>query len=290
MSHDITPEPDLVVIGAGPGGYTAAIRAAQRGLEVVLVERETVGGVCLNHGCIPAKALIHAAGFQKDIQHWNEIGIETGDVGVDFGAVQEWKRGVVQRMDAEILQSLDHHGVEFVEGTAAFRDSTTVAVTRDGETTTVECDRAVIATGSRPMEIPGLEFEQDGVVSSRDLLQLEEVPEEIVVVGGGYIGMEAVTKFAKFGSNVKVVEARPRVLEMFEAEVVDSIQETSEMYTDGIYTDAMAEGVEHEDGRSCWSTTRARNSACRPTTSSSRRAGRPRPTRSDSAWTTPTSN
>src|SRR6056297_2150267 len=103
-------ETDLVVIGAGPGGYTAAIRGAQMGLNVVLVERETVGGVCLNHGCIPAKALIHAAGFQKDIQHWNEIGIETGEVRVDFPTVQEWKDGVVERLTDDIMASIEDHG------------------------------------------------------------------------------------------------------------------------------------------------------------------------------------
>jgi dihydrolipoamide dehydrogenase (EC 1.8.1.4) len=92
---------DLAVIGAGPGGYTAAIRGAQKGLDVVLVERETVGGVCLNHGCIPAKALIHAAGFQKDIDHWNSLGIETGPVDVDFGAVQDWKNSVVDQLTSK---------------------------------------------------------------------------------------------------------------------------------------------------------------------------------------------
>lgn len=101
---------DLVVIGAGPGGYTAALGGAKNGLDVTLVERETVGGVCLNHGCIPAKSLIHAAGFQKDIQHWNDIGIETGDVSVDFQAVQNWKDDVMRRLDDNILQALDNHG------------------------------------------------------------------------------------------------------------------------------------------------------------------------------------
>ncbi|MFP4271386.1 MAG: FAD-dependent oxidoreductase, partial [Alphaproteobacteria bacterium] len=112
---------------------------------------------------------------------------------------------------------------------------------------TVEFESAVVATGSQPLEIPGLEFDQDRVISSREILQLEAVPDEIIVVGGGYIGMEAVTKFAKFGSRVKVVEARERVLGMFEAEIVDSIQETSEMYNNEIYTSALASGVEYDE-------------------------------------------
>ena len=238
---------DLAVIGAGPGGYTAAIRGAQKGLDVTLIERETVGGVCLNHGCIPAKALIHAAGFQRDIAHWNSLGIETGDIDVDFGSIQEWRRDVINQLDQQVLDSLEHHGVDLLAGTARFVDSNTLHV--EGAEQTVEFDSAVIATGSQPLEIPGLEFEQDRVISSREVLQVDEVPDELVVVGGGYIGMEAVTKFAKFGACVKIVEALDRVLSEFEPEIVESIQETSEMYSDDIYTSTLAQSVEYdEDG------------------------------------------
>jgi len=245
---------DLAVIGAGPGGYTAAIRGAQKGLDVVLVERETVGGVCLNHGCIPAKALIHAAGFQKDIDHWNALGIETGPVDVDFDAIQDWKDSVIDTLDQQVLDSLDHHGVEVIEGTARFADSNTLHVdndsgTSDDEPQPITFETAIIATGSDPIEIPGLEYDQKGVISSREILQVDEVPDEIVVVGGGYIGMEAVTKFSKFGARVKIVEALDRVLTQFEPEIVDSIQETSEMYDDEIYTSTLAQGVEYDDGR-----------------------------------------
>jgi len=238
---------DLLVIGAGPGGYTAAIRGAQRGLDVLLVERETVGGVCINHGCIPAKSLIHAAGFQRDIQHWNEIGIETGEVSVDFDAIQAWKNDVIERLTANIRAGLDDHDVRLLGGTASFRDSSTVVVEGQRDDRIVEFDHAVVATGSEPLELPGLGFDNDRVISSREVLQLDEVPDELVVVGGGYIGMEAVTKFAKFGASVRVVEARDRVLMMFEEEIVDTIQETSEMYTDGIYTNALATGLEYDD-------------------------------------------
>jgi dihydrolipoamide dehydrogenase len=138
--------------------------------------------------------------------------------------------------------------VEFVEGTASFLDSSSIRIENGESEATVDFEQAVIAIGSQPLEIPGLEFHQDGVISSREILQIEEIPDEIIVVGGGYIGMEAVTKFAKFGSNIKVVEARDRVLCMFEEEVVNSIQETSEMYDNEIYTSALAKGVEYEDG------------------------------------------
>ncbi len=239
---------DLVVIGAGPGGYTAAIRGAQHGLDVVLIEKESVGGVCLNHGCIPAKALIHAAGFQKDIAHWNEIGINTGEVDVDFQAVREWKDGVVDTLTTQVRAQLTHHGVETLSGTARFVDSNTIAIEDGHDTETIAFDTAIVATGSEPFEIPGLEFDKDRIISSREILQVDDVPEEIVVVGGGYIGMEAVTKFSKFGSRVTIVEALDRVLSEFEEEIVDSIQETSAMYSDNIYTSTLAQGVEYEDG------------------------------------------
>jgi len=239
---------DLVVIGAGPGGYTAAIRGAQKGLDVVLVEKASVGGVCLNHGCIPAKALIHAAGFQKDIAHWNEIGINTGDVDVDFQAVREWKDGVVDTLTNQVREQLTHHGVETIDGAASFVDSNTISIDGGSDNETVSFETAIIATGSEPFEIPGLEFDNDRVISSREILQVDEVPDEIVVVGGGYIGMEAVTKFSKFGSHVTIVEALDRVLSEFEPEIVNSIQETSTIYSENIYTSTLAQGVEYEDG------------------------------------------
>ncbi len=246
---DISTGADLVVIGAGPGGYTAAIRAAQEGLDVVLVDKEGVGGICLNHGCIPAKALIHAAGFQEDIQHWEEIGIHTDNLEVDFNEIQEWKNSARDKLTAGIEQLLDKHGVELMKGKARFTDSNTVRVEEEHNAENIEFDNAVIATGSQPVEIPGLEFDKEKVISSRELLELDEVPDEIVVVGGGYIGMEAVTKFCKFGSTVKVLEARDRVLPGFDRDLVDEIQEVSACYNDEIYTSAKAEEVRYEDDK-----------------------------------------
>lgn len=246
---DIAEGTDLVVIGAGPGGYTAAIRAAQEGLDVVLVDKEKVGGICLNHGCIPAKSLIHAAGFQEDIRHWDEIGIHTEDLEVNFQEIQEWKNSVVEKLDNGIKQLLDHHDVEFKKGKAFFQDSNTVRIDMEHNAETVKFDNAIIATGSQPIEIPGFGFDKDKVISSRELLELEEVPDEIVVIGGGYIGMEAVTKFCKFGSTVKVLEAEEQVLPAFDKELVNEIKETSACYNDEIYTNAEAEELEYEDGK-----------------------------------------
>ncbi|MBC5792847.1 MAG: dihydrolipoyl dehydrogenase [Nanohaloarchaea archaeon] len=246
---DIEQGCDLLVIGAGPGGYTAAIRAAQEGQEVVVVDKEELGGICLNHGCIPAKALIHSAGFQSSIKHWNSIGIHTNDLEVDFEEIQEWKNTVVERLDSGIEQLFNKHGIEFKKGEAFFQDSNTVRIEMEHNAETIKFDKAVIATGSQPIELPGFEFEKDRVISSRELLELEEVPDEIVVIGGGYIGMEAVTKFCKFGATVKVVEAREKVLPVFDRELVDEIQEVSGCYNDEIYTNAKAKELKYEDGK-----------------------------------------
>ena len=246
---DIEEGADLLVIGAGPGGYTAAIRAAQKGKEVVLVDKEEVGGVCLNHGCIPAKSLIHAAGFQEDINHWEEIGIHTENLEVNFQEVQEWKDRVVKRLDNGIESRLSKHGVEFKKGKAFFQDSNTARIEMEHNAETIKFENAIIATGSRPVEVPGLEFDKNDIISSRELLDLEEVPDEIVVVGGGYIGMEAVTKFCKFGSKVKVVEAEKNVLPGFDQDLVNKIQEVSGCYNDEIYTNTKAKKVNYQDGK-----------------------------------------
>lgn len=246
---DIAEGADLLVIGAGPGGYTAAIRAAQQGQEVVLVDKEAVGGICLNHGCIPAKSLIHAAGFQEDIKHWEEIGIHTDNLEINFEEIQEWKDGVIERLDTGVEKLLESHGVEFKKGKAFFQDSNTVRIEMEHNAETINFENAIIATGSQPVELPGFEFEKDKVISSREILQLEEVPDEIVVIGGGYIGMEAVTKFCKFGSTVKVVEVQDRVLANFDEELVNEIQEVSGCYNDEIYTNTQAKELKHEDDK-----------------------------------------
>ncbi len=240
---DIETGTELLVIGGGPGGYAAAIRAAQEGLDVTLVEKGEIGGTCLNRGCIPAKALIHAAGFQKDMEHWDSIGIHNKGLNVEFSEVQDWKNDIVEKLNTGVRNKLDAVGVEVMKGKAHFLDDSTVRVQEEHRTDKLNFEKCIVATGSKPIEIPGLEFDKEGVISSKEMLNLEEVPEELVVVGGGYIGMEAVTKFCKFGSHVKIVEAEERVLPNFDEEVVNNIQETSECYNDEIYTNTKASEV-----------------------------------------------
>jgi len=191
--------------------------------------------------------LIHAAGFQEDIQHWENIGIHTDNLEVDFKQVQEWKNGVIERLTGGVKQLLKSHGVEVKKGKAFFQSSNTVRIDMEHNAETVNFENAIIATGSQPIELPGFEFSKDKVISSRELLDLEEVPDEIVVIGGGYIGMEAVTKFCKFGSTVKVVEFQDRVLSNFDEELVSKIQEVSGCYNDEIYTSTEAKELKYRD-------------------------------------------
>jgi dihydrolipoamide dehydrogenase len=246
---DIETGAEVLVIGGGPGGYSAAIRAAQNGADVKVIEKGELGGVCLNRGCIPAKSLIHAAGFQKNIEHWNNIGIHTDELNVDYEEIQAWKNGIVNKLNQGIKSIFEREDIEVINGEARFIDENTVRVEEEHRTDKIKFEKCIIATGSKPVEIPSLEFDKDGIISSKELLELEEVPDELVVVGGGYIGMEAVTKFCKFGAKVKIVEARDRVLKMFPEEIVDNIQETSACYNDEIYESTKAESVEYKDGK-----------------------------------------
>lgn len=244
---DIETKADLAVIGAGPGGYTAAIRGAQKGLDVVLIDKEDLGGTCLNRGCIPAKALIHASKFHHEIRDWNSIGIKAECERIDFNEIMAWKDEVVGKLNRGLKHILEREGVQVMKGEARFLDEETLRVSEEHNAENVKFDNCVVATGSRPVEIPGLEFEKKDIISSRELLSLEEVPEDLIVVGGGYIGMEAATKFAKFGSNVKIVEATDRVLQNFDSDIVDEIKESGSEYSDEIYTSTQASGVKYEE-------------------------------------------
>lgn len=246
---DIETGTELAIIGSGPGGYSAALRAAQEGIDVTLIEKDEIGGVCLNRGCIPAKSLIHAAGFQKDIENWEEIGIETEDIEPDLQDIQDWKNGIVDRLNSGIKMMLEKQGVNVVQGTARFLDSNTLRVEEDHNAENIEFENCIIATGSKPIEIPGFEFSNDRILSSRELLNLEEVPEELVVIGGGYIGMEAVTKFSSFGSKVKVVEVEENILSNFDQDIVKTLKDSNSCYSDEIYTSTEAESFRTEEGK-----------------------------------------
>lgn len=210
----MTQETDVVVIGAGPGGYPAAIRAAQLGLKVILVEKEYIGGECLNWGCIPSKALISATDFYHKLRTQSStLGITVENVKIDFMKLQQWKQAVVSRLINGIKQLLRRNGVNTIFGTANFVDSNRVEISSvDGTKEYIEAKNIVIATGTGFISLPGFEIDEKDVLSAKGLLSLNEIPKNLLIIGGGSVGIELGTVFAKLGSKVSIIELLPDIL------------------------------------------------------------------------------
>lgn len=251
VDRDDSIDTDVLIIGAGPGGYTAAIRAAQHGLDITLVEKDAYGGVCLNHGCIPSKAYISATDLAHEAGQASEMGI-FADPAIDMAKMQEWKSSVTERLAGAIEKLCKANRVTLVEGTASFVDEHEVRVTHTGEDTaqrSVTFDRCVISTGSRPIQIPGFDFTDSEVWSSRDALAAESVPEQLVVVGAGYIGMELSTVFAKLGADVSVVEMLDDALPAYEDDITQVVRKrASELDIDFHFGEGAAEWRNTDDG------------------------------------------
>ena len=217
----------LLVIGAGPGGYVCAIRAGQLGLDTVIVDDRKPGGTCLNIGCIPSKALIHAADEYFRMREAAEAraipGLTAGSPSLDWRAVVGWKYGIVNRLNNGVTSLLKKARVKIVEGRARFLDGKTVLVTSETGTQRISAETVVIATGSEPVELGSLPF-GGKVISSEGALSLAEPPERLAVVGGGYIGVELGTAFAKAGSNVTIVEATDEILPLYDADLVRPVR------------------------------------------------------------------
>jgi dihydrolipoamide dehydrogenase len=213
----------LLVIGAGPGGYVCAIRAGQLGIDTVIVDASKPGGTCLTVGCIPSKALIHAADAFFLARHMTEgghkLGISVAEPAIDLGKAIDWKDGIVGRLTSGVTGLLQKARVKIVHGRARFRDGKTVEVATETGDQLIRAETIVIATGSEPVALPNLPF-GGNVISSTEALALRRVPERLAVVGGGYIGLELGTAFAKLGSQVTVVEATPRLLPQYDIELV----------------------------------------------------------------------
>jgi dihydrolipoamide dehydrogenase len=209
---ELTVETDLLVLGGGPGGYVAAIRAGQLGLDVTLVDRDGLGGVCLNVGCIPSKALITMSHLAYKVQHLTDAGIHVQGLEVRMPELQAWKQGVVDRLVGGVRQLLEANGVAVVRGTGTFTGPHELRVQGEFESQRVRFKQAIVATGSRPVELGALPFDHEVVCDSTDALAWTEVPAQLCVVGGGYIGLELGTVYAKLGSQVTVLEATDGLL------------------------------------------------------------------------------
>jgi dihydrolipoamide dehydrogenase len=245
---DFAIETETLVVGAGPGGYVAAIRAAQLGQKVTIVEKGNLGGVCLNVGCIPSKALISASHRYVEAKHSEDIGIKAENVTVDFSKVQQWKASVVKKLTSGVEGLLKGNKVEIVRGEAYFVDANTVRVVNGDSAQTYTFKNAIIATGSRPIELPGFKF-SDRVLDSTGALNLQEIPKSLVVIGGGYIGTELGTAYANFGTKVTIIEGADEILSGFEKQMTAIVKRRLKKKGVDIFTNALAKGVEErEDG------------------------------------------
>lgn len=188
---------DIVVIGSGPGGYVAAIRASQLGFKTAIVEREALGGVCLNVGCIPSKAMIHATHLLHKAQHdFKTMGLNIkGGIDVDMPTLVKWKQSVCDKMSGGVKQLLKGNTVTIISGTAEFKSSKEISVKTTEGTDVITGKHFIVATGSRPIEIPGFPFDEKDICSSTGALAFDQIPKRIVVIGGGYIGLEISSSF-----------------------------------------------------------------------------------------------
>ncbi|QUH19398.1 dihydrolipoyl dehydrogenase [Alkaliphilus sp. B6464] len=238
----------VVVIGGGPGGYVAAIRAAQLGAQVTLVDKGSLGGTCLNVGCIPTKVLLHTAEIYQEVLHGKDIGIQIeGNVKVDWASLQQRKENIISHLVGGVTGLLAANGVEVVIGTASFIDRHQIKVTKeDGSSITINGDDFIIASGSEPFipPIPGVELE--GVLDSTGALNLDALPEDIIIVGGGVIGTEFATLFNSLGVKVTVVEMLPYILPPIDREVAAAVEENMIGTGIDIFTSAKVTTIEKD--------------------------------------------
>jgi dihydrolipoamide dehydrogenase len=240
---------DAIVIGGGPGGYVTAIRMGQLGLKTLVVEKEYMGGTCLNWGCIPSKALIYASGLVDKLRHAETMGI-TGDVKVDVAKMQAWKETVVKKLTSSVSSLVKSSGGDIVMGTARLTGAHTVLVERaDGKNESfVARNGIVISTGASPIQIPGFTVDGEVVITAREAVSLKQAPKTLVLIGGGIIGMELGMMYQKLGSKVIVVEMLPRLLATLDQDLVAVVERKFKAAGGEIVANARAKGAKVKNG------------------------------------------
>ena len=242
---------DVIVIGAGPGGYPAAIRASQLGLKTLCVEKEYMGGVCLNWGCIPSKALIAAAGTVEKIRHADKMGITTTGVSVDLEKMQAWKGSIVKKLTTGVGGLIKANKGESVMGTAKITGPNTVEVKKaDGKVETYEAKKGIIvATGATPIAIPGFELDGKVVITAREAVDLKKVPGNLVLIGGGVIALELGMVYQKLGAKVTVVEMMDQLLPSEDPDLVKVVEKRFVAKGGEVLTKAKAKGCTIKGGK-----------------------------------------
>ncbi len=241
----------LLIIGGGPGGYVAGIRAGQLGIDTILVDAEALGGTCLNVGCIPSKAIIHAAEEFEKVTHYansSVLGISAANPTLDLSKTVAWKDGIVRKLTTGVGGLLKKNKVKSIRGWATFADGKTVDVKTADGVQRIRAENVIIATGSAPVELPFMKFDRK-VISSTGALALDAPPKNFAIVGAGYIGLELGIAFAKFGSTVTVVEAMDRILPTYDAELTKPVAKRLKDLGVNVILGAKAKGLS-KDGTS----------------------------------------
>lgn len=239
---------DLVVLGSGPGGYSAAFRAADLGLNVALVERDAqLGGVCLNVGCIPSKALLHAAKVISDTRDMAAHGIQFGEPQIDLDVLRDWKGSVVGQLTKGLAGLAKQRKVEVVRGVGTFVSPNVLAVQSESEQVSIEFKQAIIAAGSEPVRLPGLPYGDERLIDSTGALELKDIPERMLVIGGGIIGLEMATVYMELGSRVSVVELTPDLMFGVDRDLVRPLQKRLSKRLEAIYTGTGVTSVDATD-------------------------------------------
>ncbi|MDH4223364.1 MAG: dihydrolipoyl dehydrogenase [candidate division Zixibacteria bacterium] len=239
----------LAIIGGGPAGYVGAVRAAQLGAEVTLIEKKEVGGTCLNEGCIPTKTLTSTAHLYRLIKKSGNIGIEAGYPALNWEQVMRRKEQVVRRLVNGVKYLLKERKVALIQGTASFLDEKTLLINKkDGGIEKLQADKILISTGSVPVALPVMGADLDGVVDSSQALSFEQVPSTLLIVGGGYIGCEFASIYHSFGAEVTIVEMLTQILPGEDEEIISTLRRKMEKEGIKIYTESKVSGIFHQEG------------------------------------------
>ena len=236
---------DLIVIGSGPGGYVAAIRASQLGMKTAVVEKAEVGGVCLNWGCIPTKALLHSATLYDQMKSAKKFGVSAGDIGVDFPGMVKHSRTTAGRLSKGIEFLFKKNNITTLVGTGKLVSRHKVEVTaEDGKKQVYETNNIIVATGARPRAIPGVDFDGEKIISSKEAMVLPEQPESLVVIGAGAIGVEFAYFYSTIGTKVTLVEMLPQILPIEDSEVAAEVTKSFKKAGIKVLTDTKVDKIE----------------------------------------------
>ena len=239
---------DLIIIGAGPGGYVCAIKAAKLGLKTAVVEESRAGGTCLNRGCIPAKAMLHASGLYREIRQAERFGIKAEEASYDFDRILAYKEETTDQLVQGVEQLFKANAVTCLEGRGKLLPGRQVEVEKDGERQVYQAEHVVLAAGSRPVILPIPGMDLPGVLTSDELFRLREVPESLVIIGGGVISVEFATIYSSLGCKVTILEAMPRLVPNMDKEISQNLKMVLKKRGVDIHTGAAVRSVEEEPG------------------------------------------